>query len=123
MKCRRRWAWVLAACVAAAGRPGRCDEPAPSPETRAALDEIQREADQRRAEREEMQRLRREVDRRAQARRQAAGRRRRAGRPNVMAMRPGAAMPGAFAFGPRGPVAVRTFRTPQGGGFVAFWGW
>jgi hypothetical protein len=134
-----RFRWILPS-LALAGPvfPGLAradDEPppaaaAPSPETQAALDEIRREAEQKKAEREAMQRLRREVDRKGASARRGA-------RPpmtqdQIRAMRARQRQQVQRAFrglpplpGPparRVPGTVRTFRTPNGGGFVGVWG-
>lgn len=141
--------WAGTMTVAWADEPAPTTEaaaaPAPaevSPETRAALDAIQEEADRKRADREELERLRREVDRgrgrsgsatsrrrpaltqsqiralRAQQRRQfQAAWRGVPLRAQGMGMNrfPGGGMP----FPPGGNFS--TFRMPNGQGFAGFW--
>jgi hypothetical protein len=138
MSCLHRLAgWILAALsgLAVATFAGADEPTAPAPppssETQTALDQIQREAEQKRAERREMERLRREVDR---GRNPSARRGTRAPltQQQIRALRAQQrqqvqrALRGLPARPPLParpfPGAARTFRTPNGGGFVAVWG-
>lgn len=130
--------------------PVRADEPSPEPavvptdDTSTALADIQREADQRRAKRQEMERLKREVDRNGPtAGRRAVTARSRPNQAQIRAARArqrqqvqaalrgvgprpvGPMMTAPFPFRPTpGPSGsgFQVFRGPNGGGFATFWG-